>query len=102
MSFGVVSCELTRSRRLELMGSSIWGIEGCHHSICDCRWCLYTGIYSSTQCDKHYQLIMDIVNISKIALSMHWFGLITYLHEVWKLQVFIFHLVENLYTFMQI
>jgi len=46
--FCVVPCELTRSHRLESMDSSIQGVEGCHHSICDCRWCLYTGIHSST------------------------------------------------------
>jgi len=57
MSFHAVSCELIRSCRLEPMGSSIQGIEGCHHSTCDCRWCLYTGVHSSTQCNKHYQLI---------------------------------------------
>jgi len=60
-SFGVISCELTRSGRLESMGSSIQGIEGCHHSICNCRWCLYPRIHSPTQCNKHYQLITDII-----------------------------------------
>jgi len=87
MPFHVVSCDLTRSHRLELMGSGIWGIEGCHHSTCNCRWCLYMWVHSPTQCDKHYQLIADIVKglALQTKLSFHGTKVITIiLHGVFR------------------
>jgi len=74
MSFHAISYELTRSHRPESMGSSIQGIEGVPPQHLQLQVVPYRRVYSSTQCNKYYQLIADIVKRLALQTKLSFHG----------------------------